>query len=60
MHEHVLHDVLGVIGLDPRDEHTMDRAAVAPVQLSKCRTITESRGAYESWQIVVRAHGLML
>ena len=48
MHEHVLHDVFGGVCREPRDEHTMDRAAKALVQLPERLPIAERGGTDES------------
>src|SRR3989304_4426945 len=50
-HEHVPGEVLGILACETGDQHTMDGATEASVQLSERFAVTAGRSGDERWKI---------
>ena len=58
MHEDVVHDVLGVGPLETGDEHAVDGATVAAIQLSERLAVAVRGGVHQGWEILIGPHAV--
>jgi len=56
VHEHVLDEILGILTCETGNQHTMDGAAEASIQLSERFAVTAGRGGDERREIRVGSH----